>query len=230
MMELVLLGAGGHAREILDIVSEINAGRASIRLVGLIDERPEARGRMVAGVPVLGGFDWFQANGYRGSVTSAVGNVNLRERFVRQAADLGLSFARVISPRAAVSPSAELGAGVVVFPHAFISSQVRLGNHCHCNVSASVSHDTQVGDFAILAPGARATGRVTLGLAVKIGANATVLPGLCVGDYTVIGAGAVVTDSIESHCVAAGVPARVIRRIGPDPAPPKDAGPGAGRA
>lgn len=45
-----------------------------------------------------------------------------------------------------------------------------------------------------------------------IGANAIISCGVTVGDEVIIGAGAVVTKDIPSNCVAAGSPARIIRR------------------
>lgn len=53
-------------------------------------------------------------------------------------------------------------------------------------------------------------GRIKIGNNVYIGTNALILPDVAIGDNCVIGAGAVVTKSIPSGSVAAGVPAKVI--------------------
>lgn len=55
-----------------------------------------------------------------------------------------------------------------------------------------------------------------IGKHVFIGPNSVVLAGVTVGDHSVIGAGSVVTGDIPAYSVAAGVPARVIRRIRKD--------------
>lgn len=54
---------------------------------------------------------------------------------------------------------------------------------------------------------------ITIGEGVWIGANATVCGGVLIGDHSVIGAGAVVLKDVPDDCVAAGVPAHVIRKI-----------------
>ena len=54
---------------------------------------------------------------------------------------------------------------------------------------------------------------IRIGKNVWIGANATVLPGVMIGDNAVIAAGAVVTKDVPANAVAAGVPARAIRKI-----------------
>lgn len=54
---------------------------------------------------------------------------------------------------------------------------------------------------------------VVIGDDVWIGANCTILPGVTIGHNTVVAAGAVVTKDISDNCVAAGVPAKVIKRL-----------------
>ena len=48
---------------------------------------------------------------------------------------------------------------------------------------------------------------------VWIGGDVTVLSGVTVGNNVVIAAGAVVTKDIPDNCVAAGIPAKIIKRI-----------------
>lgn len=62
---------------------------------------------------------------------------------------------------------------------------------------------------------------ITIGDDVWIGAGAIILPGVTIGAGTTIGAGSVVTRSMPPGVVAAGNPARVLRRIegGVDGAP-----------
>lgn len=59
------------------------------------------------------------------------------------------------------------------------------------------------------------TSPITIGDNVWIGAKATITKGVTIGDNTVIGANAVVTHDIPANCVAAGIPAHVIRSFGP---------------
>ncbi len=72
----------------------------------------------------------------------------------------------------------------------------------------SANHDPERNDAWLKAPPIR------LGRHCWLGMNSIILPGVTLGDHTVVGAGAVVTKSHEEgHCVLAGNPARVIRRI-----------------
>jgi acetyltransferase-like isoleucine patch superfamily enzyme len=55
-------------------------------------------------------------------------------------------------------------------------------------------------------------GKVQIGENVWIGANVVVLTGVTIGDGSVVGAGSVVTTDIPRYGIAAGVPAKVIRK------------------
>ena len=55
---------------------------------------------------------------------------------------------------------------------------------------------------------------VRIGRQVWLGANVSVVPGVTIGDGAIVGAGAVVTKDVPANTIAAGVPARVIRRTG----------------
>ncbi|MGJ0429764.1 acyltransferase [Methylobacter sp.] len=53
----------------------------------------------------------------------------------------------------------------------------------------------------------------TIGQKCFIGCNSIILPGITIGNEVVVAAGSVVTKDIESNCLVAGNPAKVIRRI-----------------
>ena len=46
-----------------------------------------------------------------------------------------------------------------------------------------------------------------------LGANVTILPGVTIGEGSIIAAGAVVTKDVPANMIAAGVPAKVIRKV-----------------
>lgn len=54
---------------------------------------------------------------------------------------------------------------------------------------------------------------ITIGNDVWIGGNCTILPGVTIGNNVIIAAGAVVTKDIPGNCLAAGVPAKVIKQL-----------------
>ncbi len=88
---------------------------------------------------------------------------------------------------------------------------IELGDGCmigHQVVIATLNHDLMPERRASMIPA-----KVTLGRNVWVGAHATILPGVTIGDNSVVAAGAVVTKDVPANCVAAGVPARVVKRL-----------------
>lgn len=55
---------------------------------------------------------------------------------------------------------------------------------------------------------------ILIGKNCFIGCNSIILKGTVLGDGCVVGAGAVVSGTFEDHCVIAGNPAKVIRKLG----------------
>jgi acetyltransferase-like isoleucine patch superfamily enzyme len=102
------------------------------------------------------------------------------------------------------------GANVSCYEHVLIGNDVRLGER------VSIHDENHVFEPIPVDPARRhlyQTTPVRLGDRVWVGANSVILPGAEVGDDCVIGAGSVVRGVIPPGCLAAGAPARVIRRL-----------------
>ena len=88
---------------------------------------------------------------------------------------------------------------------------IEIGDGCligHQVVIATLNHDFDPAKRAEMT-----AKKVVLGKNVWVGSHATILPGVTVGDGSIIAAGAVVTKDVPERCIAAGVPARVIRTL-----------------
>lgn len=78
----------------------------------------------------------------------------------------------------------------------------------HNVVIATLNHDMEPLRRSDLHPSP-----VHIGKNVWIGSGAVILPGVTIGDGTIIGAGAVVTKDVPGNVVAAGVPAKIMRKL-----------------
>lgn len=209
---VVIIGAGGHAREVADILRHHAREGAGPRLLGFVADDPENYPAEVGGVPFLGGWGWFGRTDLEGlEVICAVGLPQLRKNLVARAQSRGLPFASAVSPLACVSPEASLGAGVMVFPHAFVSAGSFVEDHAVVNVGASVSHDARVRPFATLCPGVRVAGHVNVGEGCYLGVGSSVIDRVSIGAWATVGGGACVTEDLPENVTAVGVPARVIK-------------------
>jgi acetyltransferase-like isoleucine patch superfamily enzyme len=110
---------------------------------------------------------------------------------------------------------AEIGSNTWIGPHVFIDARaltigrfVGLGPGCRILGS---THTGEPMDRPVIATDL-VEAPVHIEDGADIGINAVILPGVRVGKGAIIGAGAVVTADIPAYCIAAGVPARVMRR------------------
>lgn len=208
MGRTVIAGAGGHGREILDILLDCKHSGQPVEPLGFLDER-RARGD-VDGFPILGDLGWLDDAPDGVEVVCAVGDPSTLRDLVSRVVGSGVELASAVSPRALLSPRAALGRGVVIFPGVVINTGARIGNHVTLNVGVSVSHDTVVGDFCNLNPGAQLAGNVELGEGCYVGMGASVIQRVSIGEWATIGAGACVTGDLPGQVTAVGVPARVV--------------------
>ncbi|HEC34977.1 MAG TPA: acetyltransferase [Anaerolineae bacterium] len=212
MLRVVIIGAGGHAREVLDILLACQTNRHEIEPLGFIDENLDNHGHTLDGFPVLGDFHWFEGVDHGEiEVICAVGTPKVCRRLTQRAWSLGLRFASAISPRASISPHARIGQGVMIFANVIVNTGAVIGDHVILNVAVTVSHDTVVGDFCNINPGVHLAGNVTVGEGCYIGMGANVIQGVAIGPWSIIGAGAVVVRDVPANVTAVGVPAKVIK-------------------
>lgn len=210
MRDLVIVGAGGHGRELLDVVEAINAVEPTWRFLGFLDDgAPPADPLGRRGARVVGPLAALAELSAAYAIGIGVSETRQRVDVLASAADR--ESAVLVHPLASIGSDVELGPGVVLAAGARVTTNVRLGRHTHLNVGAVVSHDVRIADYGTLSPGALVNGTVTLEECVLLGTAAVVTPGCTIGRRTWVGAGAVVLHDLPAGVVAAGVPARVIR-------------------
>lgn len=212
MRELIILGAGGFARETLDVVEALNAVSPRFDVLGFADDAPSplALERLAdRGHRHLGTIDAALAAHPASSFVIAVGSPEHRAHI---AARVGSDRAEtLVHPAASIGSLTTLGVGTVVCAGVLVSTNVRIGRHAHVNPGAIIGHDSVLADAVSLNPGSVVSGDVRIGERVLIGAKSVVLQGLSIGADVTVGAAACVTKDAPSGVTLVGVPARIHR-------------------
>jgi sugar O-acyltransferase (sialic acid O-acetyltransferase NeuD family) len=204
-MDVVLIGAGGHGRVVLDILRAAEVYRP----VGFLDADPQLTGQKVDGLPVLGQLN-LKAQKVKGVIIS-IGDNHPRRQYFRKISDQGFDIVNAIHPSSHISASAQLGRNVVVAAGAVISTAARIGHSVIVNTSAVVDHECRVGEAVHVCPSATLAGRVTVGDETFIGMGCNIIQCLKIGSHAVIGAGAVILEDVADGATVVGVPGRVVK-------------------
>ncbi len=203
---VVVLGAGGHARVLLDALASAGATVAGV----VAPSAPEA-----LPAPLLGNDAWlFAQDPSRWSLVNGLGSIAstaLRAEVFARFQAAGFRFATVVHRGAIVAPDVTLGEGAQVMAGAILQTGVLLAENTLVNTGAQLDHDSVVGAHAHVAPGVVCSGAVRIGERAHIGAGAVVIQGRSVGAGALVGAGAVVIRDVEPDTTVYGNPARRVK-------------------
>lgn len=212
-MKLLLLGAGGHAQVLLEMIQSYHLGS----LIGIVDPQEHLWGQQKFGVPVLGGDDWirsFSPNEIR--LVNGIGStdyVKLRTKVYETWTAQGYTFASIIHPKTTLAPSVKLGVGVQILAGTIINSNSIIGDNVLLNTGVVIEHDCHIANHCHLAPRSTLSGQVSIGEQVHVGVGATIIQSVSVRREALVAAGAVVTQNVKANVCVMGVPAREKIRV-----------------
>jgi len=214
MKKLVILGAGGLARELADAVADINKHTETFEVLGYLDDEEELTGQKRLQLPILGTVDWLAEQKPDDLYAiPGVGNVYSRDKLARAAEEHGIPLATVIHPGAIIGSGSSIEAGSFIAAGVIITVNVSLGKCVLVNMNCTIAHDVRVGNYVSIHPGARISGEVLIGDYTLIGTQAVILNKCRIGTGSVVAMGAVVAHDVPDYTLVAGNPARAIRKL-----------------
>jgi sugar O-acyltransferase (sialic acid O-acetyltransferase NeuD family) len=210
MLNVLILGAGGHAQVVADILMRAHNAGEQIELVGFLDDDSVSHGRTMLGLPVLGSIRDLACIVHNALIVG-IGDNRTRKRLFDQMQQQGESSIIAEHPTAVVAPDVSIGPGTTICAGVVINPGSVIGANVILNTGCTVDHHNRIGDHAHIAPGVHLGGAVHIGEGTLVGIGATIVPNRRVGPWSTVGAGAVVVDDIPASVVVVGVPARVVR-------------------
>lgn len=204
---IIIIGAGDHAKVLLDILLE-----QDVTVIGLTD-KSIAKGTCIYAVPVIG--DDSEILKYKTDEIElvngigSVGNTSIRQKVFSSLKEKGYFFRSVIHEASIVSKRAKLGEGVQLLAGAIVNIEAEIDDNTIINTKASIDHGCVIGKHCHIAPGCSFSGCVRIGDCTHIGTGTSIIQGINIGKNVLIGAGSVVINDISDNEKAFGVPARV---------------------
>ncbi len=205
MKDLVLFGAGGHCKVVIEAIQK----QGLYQIMGILDDDERLLGKEHFGCRILGGRNWHFPDDCALIVTIGANPIrrDIADAFRRR----GLPLGTAVDPSCQVSRGVRLGQGTVLLAAAIVSSDTVIGNNVVINTGAIVSHDCQIGDDVHISPGANIGGGAVIESGVLVGIGANILPRGRVGRDAIVAAGSCVITRVEAGTTVIGVPARPLR-------------------
>lgn len=203
----VLIGAGGHARSVMDIALE----NEEYDFLGCLSNSNEEE---VLGIPIIGGDDLLPGLVCEGvkHFFVAIGDNKIRNTIFDRCLSLGMIPINIISKTATISKFTKVGKGVCILHHTVVHVNTKIGDNCIVNTGATIDHDCSVGKSAHISVGSHMCGFTQIGEGTLIAPGVTVRDRIKIGRWCIVGLGAAVVKDIEDHTISFGVPARIIKK------------------
>ncbi|XMB66890.1 acetyltransferase [Mycoplasmatota bacterium zrk1] len=208
MAKLLVLGAGGHGK----VVAEAAYLSKDWEEISFLDN-DESKSRP----------DWYQVIGKLEDYASfkdeynyafvALGDNNLRMKYIKRLKDSGYKIPILIHPSAVVSENTKIGEGTMICVNSVINTGTVIGQGCIINTSSTVDHGCKIGDGVHISPGVNIGGTVTINNYSWVCIGATVSNNIRLGNHSIIAAGSVVLKDVESDVLVGGIPAEFIKRL-----------------
>lgn len=202
-------GASGFGREVMPIVRSQYQTDSSL-FVFVDDGASEV---IINGCPVWSYEKFIKAEAGEKGIIIAIADSAIREKLANKCSDDGLNFISVTANNSIYLDGNHAAEGLILFYFSLVTSNIKIGRHCHISAYACIGHDCSIGNFVTFGPRANCNGNTIIEDHVYIGTGAVIKQGtpdkpLVIGRGAVVGMGAVVTKSVPAGVTVVGNPAR----------------------
>jgi sugar O-acyltransferase (sialic acid O-acetyltransferase NeuD family) len=209
---ILMIGAGGHARVLLDILNMND----HVQVLGILDTNPDMFGKKILDIEILG--DDSELKHFppaKVQLVNGIGSIHLPQKrchiFKKMKAQ-GYDFFSVLHPQTYIARDVILQEGVQVMAGSVIQTGSQIGDNVIVNTRTAIDHDCMIHPHVHLAPGVTLSGNVTVGELSHVGTGAIIMQGIQVGENSLVGVGAVVIRDVLANSQVIGVPAQERRK------------------
>lgn len=208
MKKIIIVGAGGFGRELLQWIKDVNKVTPTWEIAGFIDDNLNALDGVEIDYGVIGTIkDWEPKEDEEFAL--AFGSPELKRKIVSLLKDKGANFATVIHPTALLSEFSHYGEGFIMFPYSKLSCNSTVGDFVTL-LSTPIGHDNEIGDYTVISGGCNIVRNVKIGRDVFLAAGVCIAQDVVVGDGAYLGLGSVILKDVNPGSKMFGNPARAV--------------------
>lgn len=213
MKDIVIIGAGGHAKVIADIIlKRKELLNEKLNIVGFLDDGyKNLKYTKIFDIPILGDTSLIerleQEKEY--NYVIGIGSNEIREKISSKFSNLNYDIA--IHPKSVIGTDVIIKEGTVVMANTIVNSGTKIGKHCILNTGSVIEHDNKIEDYCHISPNSTLCGTVKVGRNSWIGAGSTIIQNRNIGENSMIGAGSVIIRDTPNNCIVVGNPGKIIK-------------------
>lgn len=206
MKKIIIVGASGFGREIVQIIEDINDMNPVWEILGFIDDNPNALDGCECDYHILGSIkDWIPSG--EEEYACALAFPEIKEKIVTMLKEKGAKFATIIHPTALINKHAKIGEGVIISPFSKVNPDTRVGDFVTI-LGSGIGHDAIVDDYSTLSGKVSVNGHVHIGKKVYAACGVLIAPSKNIGDGATLGIGSVVVSNVKPGITVFGNPAK----------------------
>jgi len=204
MEKLLIIGAGGYAKSVLDSIDYYN-----YQVAGFIDEFSRKKDHLAYPILARSIDEIKDCDEYFYFI--AIGNNFHRRRWYDALVKRQLRLINVVDRSAIVSQRATIGKGCFIGKMAIVNSMSVVCDNCIVNSKALIEHGCYLSEHANISTNSVINGDVHVGEGSFLGSCSVTRGQLQIGKWSTVGAGAVVVSNVPDGKIVAGIPARIIK-------------------
>lgn len=215
MIDIVIFGSGGFAREVAMLIEQINEYEEVYNLLGFIDDDEKKWLTDINGYPVLGNERWIDDYNFRNNKIIAgalgVGSPKIKRKIVNERKDF-IKWPNLIHPSVYWHDTTNsIGKGNIITAGNVLTTNIAIGNFTTLNLSCTVGHESKIDDYVVISPGVNVSGNVYIKEGAYIGTGAKILEKHTIGHWSTVGGAALVNKDVPNNATVVGVPVKIIK-------------------
>ena len=206
MKNLVIIGAGGFAREVYDMAIYCYGGDENFSVKGFLSDN-ESNIESLGYPPILGRVKEYEIQP-NDVFFCGIGSVKDRKKCVEILLSKGANFINLIHPNIVISPSAKLGIGVAIKAFCVIASDAVIGDFSFLQSSVIMGHDVSIGKYCQINSFSFFAGYSEIEDLVFVGAHSKFVQKAKAEQESTIGIGSLVLKKVKKGSSVFGTPAK----------------------
>ena len=210
MKKLIIIGAGGFALEVIDLIESINSIKEKYTIIGLLDDKK--KDFILKSYNIIGKVSDYKKFSQHLFVI-AIANPEIRQSIYSELVNNKITLPNLIHPNTEISNHAiyDDNSAIIINYATQISAKAKIGRAVIIDSKSYIGHETELRSFVTIYPGVYISGKNIIYEKAEIGLGSRIIQGLSVGSNTIIGAGSTVISNIDVNVVAVGNPCKPIK-------------------